>query len=256
MQAPPANVKPPATICEEVHLNSETTQFILSKSYQKMAAQIAAAQNGTDIEFPAPSIEVKVDWIPVSDFTPAITCAAPPSGVRVETIDGVCYIMAGMHIESKLLKNWVWATFEPQSLVTNPRRCVAFGSCNDPYGSIPATSNGGTGGFTKLTPAVATLMKQAQLAPEFANYRLDGAQVAFTQADGKTPTHLGNSVIEGENVGLTDSSCITCHSYSAIKSDGTDNINNILPPNPVGAQFQPPKTWVARDFVWSLLLAN
>jgi len=174
--------------------------------------------------------------------------------VHVESIAGTCYAMAGMHISSKLLSNWLWATFEPQSMLTNPLRCITFGPCNDPYGSNPATSNGGASGFTNQTPAVAALMKQANLAPEFSNYRLDGAQIAFTTSTG-APTYLGNSIIEGENVGLTinTASCITCHSVSSIKNDGTDGITQIN--NQVGAQYQIPANWIARDFVWSLGLA-
>ena len=97
-------------------------------------------------------------------------------------------------------------------------------------------------------------MKQARLAPEFSNYRLDGVQTKFTNPDG-TPTYLGNSVIEGENVGMknNEASCITCHSISSIKNDGTDGINDIS--FKVGPQYQVPAGWIARDFAWSLGLA-
>jgi len=70
---------------------------------------------------------------------------------------------------------------------------------------------GGPDGLTNQTAAVSALMKQANLSAEFSNYRLDGVQVKFTNPDG-SPTLLGNSVIEGENVGMTKgtASCITC----------------------------------------------
>ena len=48
-------------------------------------------------------------------------------------------------------------------------------------------------------------------------------------------------------------SCITCHSVSSIKNDGTDGITQIN--NQVGPQYVPPAGWIARDFVWSLALA-
>jgi hypothetical protein len=100
-------------------------------------------------------------------------------------------------------------------------------------------------------------MESAGLAPEFGNYRLDGAQTIFAYPDGK-PTILGNSIIEGENVGLPagQSSCITCHSYSSIKTDGKDGIGNVPQSPPVGSQYIVPPGWVARDFVWSMLLAH
>ena len=265
MSLPPPNVIQDATICEEVHLNPEAQSFISTNGYQIRTAQTTAAQKGVDIEFPQPAIEVKVDWIPASDFKPPFTCSAPPKGVHAEIIDGACYAMAGMHIASKLLKNWVWATFEPQSMITNPLRCIAFGPCSDAWGSNPPTSNGNTSGFTDQSPALMALMKQAGLASEFFNYRLDGVQIDFFHADGTT-AYLGNSVIEGENAGLTDKqeSCITCHSLSSIKSDGTDEFStfvNLVGNLPAtvnvltGAQYQIPRGWIARDFVWSLAFA-
>jgi hypothetical protein len=201
---------------------------------------------------------VKVDWIPGTDFNPPFTCSNPPTGVHVETIDGTCYAMAGIHISSKLLKNWLWATFEPQSMLTNPLRCITFGPCSDSWGSQPAVSRGGTTGFTQPTPALRSLMTQANLASEFLNYRLDGVQIDFTAPTGQ-PTYLGNSIIEGENVGMTKNtaSCITCHSVSSIKNDGTDGFNTLInmPNSPVGPAYKVPANWIARDFVWSMAFA-
>ena len=255
MNGPPANVIKGATVCEEVHINPEAKAFIVSQKFETRAGQTAAASRGGDFDFPPAALEVKVDWIPASDFNPPFTCGAPPPGVRVETVEGKCYAMAGMHIASKLLNNWLWATFEPQSMVTNPLRCITFGECHDSWGATPATSNGGPGGLTQLKPELANLMKQAKLAPEFLNYRLDGVETDFTGPWG-TALYLGNSIIEGENVGMTinTASCITCHSVSAIKKDGTDSIT-VLGPGPTGPQYQPPADWVSRDFVWSLSLA-
>ena len=83
---------------------------------------------------------------------------------------------------------------------------------------------------TALTPQLMALMTAANLAPEWFNYRLDGVQTGYFQ-----PKLLGNSVIEGENaeVPLTQASCITCHSVSSVKNDGTDGIT-LLTSNPSG----------------------
>jgi len=254
MGNPPSNVVQ-NTICEEVHLNPFAQSFLTSNSnnYQFRSGQILAAQNGTDIQFPLPAIEVKVDWIPGSDYNPPFTCSTPPPGVHVENIDGTCYAMAGMHIISKLAKNWIWATFEPQSSQTNPNRCKTYGPCNDPWGSQPAVSYGGV---TAQTPALQALMASANLAPEFANYRLDGVQTQFVDAQ-NNPTLLGNSIIEGENAAVPpgQASCITCHSISSIKTDGTDGITLLGSVPQIGPEYQPPAGWIARDFVWSMLLA-
>jgi hypothetical protein len=252
MNGPPPNVVA-KTICEEVHLNPAAAAFITKAGYQVRTAQMKAASAGVDIQFTKPSVEVKVDWIPATDFKPAFTCTSPPSGVHVQMIQGVCYAMAGIHISSKLHNNWVWATFEPQSMLTNPLRCITFGPCQDAWGSSPASSKGGAGGFTKATPNLQALMTQAKLAPEFLNYRLDGVQTEFgTPAK---PTLLGNSVIEGENVGMRGgtASCISCHSQSSVAGDGTDQLASLAPT--VGTKFQPAKGAILRDFVWSLAFA-
>lgn len=253
MNAPPSNVVNGATICEEVHINAAAARYITQHGYQIRSGQTQAAQKGANIQFPAAAVEVKVDWIPASDFAQPFTCSSPPQGVHVETIDGVCYAMAGMHISSKLLPNWLWATFEPQNLQTNPNRCITFGACRDPWGSVPATSTGGSGGNTAQTPQLKALMTLAKLEPALFNYRLDGVQTTFGTA--QNPTLLGNSVIEGENVGMKPgtASCITCHSESTIKNDGTDGITQLQ--DLVGPAYKPPAGWIARDFVWSLALA-
>ena len=252
----PASLIAKPTICEEVHLNPAAQQFVTDNKYQTRPPQTQAAQKGVSIGFPEPAIEIKADWIPASDFQPRVfTCTNPPPGVHVEEIDGTCYALAGIHISSKLLPNWIWATFEPQYMTTNPLRCITFVPCNDPWGSDPPVSNGGASGFTQPTTALAALMQQAGLPGEFLNYRLDGVQIAGTTSSGG-PTYLGNSVIEGENVGMTKNtaSCITCHSVSSIKNDGTDAITVLanMPTAPVGNLYVAPVGWMPRDFVWSM----
>jgi hypothetical protein len=138
---------------------------------------------------------------------------------------------------------WLWVA-ERQNLTTNPNRCLVLG-CTDTFGSIPATTHGAN---TQLTPKLAAMMTAANLAPEWYNYRLDGVQTDYL-----SPKLFGNSIIEGENVGtpLTQSSCISCHSVSSVKSDGTDGLT-LLTTNPVGFPRRCHRAWIRRDFVWSL----
>ncbi len=98
-------------------------------------------------------------------------------------------------------------------------------------------------------------MDAANLAPEWYNYRLDAVQTEYFR-----PKLLGNSVIEGENVGmnLKQASCISCHAISSVENNGTDGINILaaLTTPPVGLPPNlPSKAWIKRDFVWSLGLA-
>jgi hypothetical protein len=71
---------------------------------------------------------------------------------------------------------------------------------------------------------------------------------------------LGNSIIEGENVGmnLKQASCISCHAVSSVENNGTDGINLLAAMTTPPTGFPPPlpsKNWIRRDFVWSLGLA-
>jgi hypothetical protein len=252
-QAPPDSQKN-LIICEEVRENGATQDYSTGTAMWNRNGQKQIAASQGYIQFPQPSVEVKADWINLSSI--GFDCANLPQSltqtVHVETINGNCYAMVGIHLISKLLNQWIWATFEPQNLTTNPFRCQVLG-CSDSFGGQPARTRGT---FTALTPQLERLMDDAHLSSEWKNYRLDGVQIRFVHPDGK-PTLLGNSIIEGENVGmnLKEASCISCHALSSVKSDGTDGIT-LLTNNPVGEpEPLPSKDWIRRDFVWSLLEA-
>jgi hypothetical protein len=257
MAGDPPKGQPKLMICEEVRLGGATEDYISGNSLWNRTGQAMTALYGEEIEFSPPSVEIKADWIELTSI--GLNCSKLPasltSTVHVETINGNCFALAGMHLISKLLDNWVWATFEPQNLTTNPNRCKVLG-CSDVFGSNPAVTHGAN---TALTNRLLTLMYAANLSPEWFNYRLDGVQTSFLAPNLK-PTLLGNSIIEGENadVPLTQASCISCHAVSSIKSDGTDGITLLIAmtSNPVGLPAAlPSDAWIRRDFVWSLFLA-
>ena len=242
----PPSDDPKRVICEEVRINGALSDYISGAALWNRNGQEAAATAGANIQTPLPSVEIKADWIQLK------SCKNPPQDVHIEKIGNQCLALAGMHLISKLTSNWIWATFEAQNSFTNPERCQALG-CNDPFGSVPATS---TGANTDLSAALSALMTQAKLANEWTNYRLDGVQTDFLNSDG-SPNLLGNSVIEGENAGvpLTQSSCISCHAISSVKSDGTDGLTLLAAQSgfPTGTPAPLPSSdWIARDFVWSM----
>jgi hypothetical protein len=248
---PPPN-QPNLIICEEVRLNGAAEDYIAGTNLWKRTGQAQAAAIGVDIQFPRPAVEVKTDWILLSSI--GLDCSNLPPGfaqsIHIETIHGHCFAMAGMHVMSKLIDKWIWATFEPQNSITNPNRCKDLG-CFDPFGSRPVKSNGRN---TRLSQKLEALMNAANLAPEWKNYRLDAVQTDYF-----SPQMLINSVIEGENAGIpaNQASCITCHTLSSVKSDGSDGINLLhAHPNPVGLpEPLPSNAWIRRDFAWSLSLA-
>jgi hypothetical protein len=231
------------TICEEARLNPDAQSYVTSQKLTTKQGQIAFITAGQTFQFTPSAVEIKADWIELP------TCNNPPQAVHIEQIGNVCYALGGIHLISKLVDKWIWATFEPQNGVTNPQRCVVLG-CNDTWGSNPPTSSGSN---TQLTQALADLMTQANLAPEWRNYRLDGIQTDFLS--GGMPTRLGNSIIEGDNAGNPEamkvSSCITCHDFSTINKQGQSMGPDFL----IGLPNIKPG-FVTRDFVWSLSLAR
>lgn len=266
----PKNLSATPKFCEEVYVNSSEANFVNSPPGAAAGVNLATnvgqasyiAATNTPLQFPSAATEVKADWIAASSLNSAsaFDCASnKPQGVYVQTIDGVCYALVGLHISSKLYTNWLWATFEPQSSVTNPNRCnpALYSSCNDTWGSNPARS---TGQKTALTKNVTNLMDRAGLAAALRNYRLVGVQTDYNQPVA-TKGLMGNSFVEfNAQVPVKQASCITCHAYAAINvalnppGQGVGGpIGNApatgkpkIPPVIPGAH------WVPLDFSWML----
>lgn len=260
----PKNLSATAQFCEEVYVDPSEASYVRAPAsgatLANLAGQVAYAGSAGAIKFPTSAVEIKADWLPAASVNNAFDCGSnAPAGVYVETIGGACYALVGIHISSKLLPNWLWATFEPQNTVTNPNRCNPdlYNSCNDPWGSNPATSTGQT---TAATPALAALMTQAGLAKEFQNYRLVGAQSAYVDAT-NNPIQLGNSFVEfNAQVPPHQASCQTCHSYALVSTVGQENPNfgafpgtpSIGTPGTAPLPAQGGGTWVPQDFSWML----
>jgi hypothetical protein len=259
----PSNLATNAQFCEEVFVDPTEAAFVRAPAsgatLTTLTGQVAYGQ-AQAITFPTSAVEIKADWLPAASVNNQFDCTTNrPAGVYVATISGVCYALVGIHVSSKLLPNWLWATFEPQSRITNPNRCNPdlYNACNDPWGSSPATS---TGQDTKPTPALAALMSEAGIAKEFLNYRLVGAQSTYVDGN-DNPIQLGNSFVEF-NAGVLphEASCITCHSYAMVSTVAQENPNfgNFPGTPPIGTPGQAPLpaqgggTWVAQDFSWML----
>lgn len=214
---PPANVAPAAVFCEEVFANPPEAAFVKQNGLTSLSGQqkYASTRGGT-IAFPWDSVEVKADWVPVSSYKSGQTFACPDTTGKLytEVINGTCYALVGIHISSKVLPDWLWATFEPESSVTNPNRCdpKLYNACFDPWGTTSAQPYG-KGQSAPQSPQLAQAMASAGLNKAFNNYFLTGVQTAFV-SNGK-PIPMGNSFVEfNAGVGPGQASCITCHKYA------------------------------------------
>ncbi|HET6957201.1 MAG TPA: hypothetical protein VFI56_11480, partial [Vicinamibacterales bacterium] len=268
-------IPPNPAIGEEARRNRPAFDFILQNNLYKVSGLKAAF--GTSISFPPESIEAKANWLPI-EAVPAftnnrVTLANVPTVFHVNTgSDGKRYAMVSMHIISKLVPNWTWATFEH---TLNPGRCDILG-CIDHFGAqtavVAANAQPGQGypACTK-TPALTALIASAHWDKAFANYCLKGSQTDFTDNTG-LDIRLGNSVTEDTFVNR--SSCITCHGRAAWDQNGKatspagfDPATGLAPLGPISPAWywsftSPPpifagmpglkRTATSADFVWSI----
>lgn len=198
---------------EEVRRNKATFDYITAPqnrfhTREGLARAFAAKR---EIKLPVDSIEVKANWIAVEEVDRARYYVSVAS-------DGKEYALVALHITTKLIPNWTWATFEH---VDNNGRCDVTG-CRDSFGAtVPVVAAqakpGGRYPACEKTPAVAAMMRRAKLAGVLSNYCLKGTQSDFVTATG-LPTLLGNSVTE---FGFADtSSCISCHARASVDAAG------------------------------------
>jgi hypothetical protein len=267
------SVPPNPNIGEETRRNKPTFDFIVQNNLHKVSGLRAAF--GKTLSFPIDSIEVKANWLPVADV-PAfmlnrVTLADVPRVFHVNTgSDGKQYALIAMHVISKLVPNWSWATFEHQ---LNPARCDILG-CRDTFGAAQAVvqPNRQAGrGYPPCakTAALTTLINAAKWDPAFANYCLKGSQTDVTDNTG-LDIRVGNSITEE---GFVDrASCMTCHARAGWDRNGRPTskagfdgpLAPLGPPNPVwywSFSASPPifegmpgltRTGTSADFVWSI----
>jgi hypothetical protein len=236
----PSNLTPNAIFCEEVFVSPAEASFV-KRNLATLVDQktYGNARNGTinfpgtetnDVRLALDSLEVKVDWVPATSYNPTFACPDPAGKLYTETINGTCYALVAVHITSKVMPNWLWATFEPDSNITNPNRCDPrlYGACFDPWGTTSHQPYG-KGQTAQQSPELRQDMAAGHLNPVFSNYFLTGVQTLFVDNYGR-PIQLGNSFIEfNQGVPPGKSSCITCHQYASFDgrqpSQGTPENN-------------------------------
>jgi hypothetical protein len=211
---------------EEVHRNRATFDYIVNNGLWYQQGIAAFVAKGAPANFPADSIEVKGNWIPINE--------SQKSKYHWNyDMSGKLWGLVAMHISSKALPNWFWSTFE---WVDNPGRCDYIG-CQDCFGYTPsyvpsndcppnADCTGSVGQVYKqpatMTPGLQALFVKAGYTgdwlTQYSNYRLKGSMTNFTTPTGQ-PILLGNSVTESSF--LQTASCMTCHARAAVNADGS-----------------------------------
>jgi hypothetical protein len=220
---------------------------------------------GRTMDFPIDTIEVKAEWLPLSELNAW-------NGVSAEDAASLYYInkarfggetvpvaLVALHITTKLVPNWTWATFEHWK---NPGRCDDEG-CRDTFGAaqpVVAANQKPEHGYDKCAPSesLRRLFAEAGVADIWLNYCLKGTQTDFITTTGE-PTRLGNSVAETVNAGVPHgrSSCMTCHAEAAFDKRGKaakadPNIGAPLPKWFIGSGTREAPQFRQADFVWAV----
>lgn len=187
---------------EEVRMNRAVFDYIRDGGIYSIEGQQRVFYAGGKIDFPPDAIEVKAAWRPIDEADkPRYQWAemtAPDSGKTV------VYGLTALHVLSKVLPRWHWATFEHMD---NPYRMGIHdeGWLNPSRDSV-ACPRGNLS--CNLAPKGIGLE-----GTRWENYRLRGSQIDYVDAFGN-PTILANSQLE---TGMQQTaSCMSCHARAAV----------------------------------------
>jgi hypothetical protein len=237
----PAIIKLHCAALEDVRRNHAAFDYIAGHGLNTRSGLKKAF--GTRVDFPSDTLEVKTNWIyadRLRDYGYPDRVALSPDDYFYTAFDshGMKMALLSMHVISRLVPNWTWATFEH---FANPGRCDIIG-CRDSFGArisfVPPRQEavGGPKGKWGNQYGECAKTQEAQallrsLPKVFSNYCLKGTQTDFTEPTGLA-IRMGNSITEG---GFVDSSsCMTCHASAGWDKDGLmlETGNPIGPVNP------------------------
>lgn len=171
----------------ESRMNKATYDFVLAQELynlngqQKYAREYLAKKRPL-ISFPPESMEVKAAWI---EFTNDQLKSGEYKKYYIAEYKDVKYGLVGLHIITKDVPNWFWATFHHKDHPTEKfEKGVETEDVLGPPKEIKGTV--------------------------WENYKLGGTQIDFVDLIGN-PTMLSDAYIEA---GFVKSSCISCHAYA------------------------------------------
>jgi hypothetical protein len=220
----------------ETHMNRAMYEFTLKEGLynlngQQQYARDVIAKKRPTISFPPDAIEVKAAWLDFADpqgdgSVPAIPIDKQATYYTyTDQKTGKKYGLTALHILTKDIPNWFWATFHHKDEPDGAETEDTWGPPDVIKGTI------------------------------WENYKLGGTQTDFVDQSGK-PTKLSDYFVEFK---FTDSSCMSCHARATAspipgpKSTGLQSSVKLGSPNP--AQFRDNDgnlIYVPLDFVFSM----
>lgn len=194
----------------ETKMNKATFDFIIENDmyYAEGVEEFFAKK--TKIDAPIESKEIKATWKPIK----------PEDKTRYHFVEKgkKIYGLVALHIITKDLPNWTWATFEH---IDN--ECLTDAENNPKLKSIDKYGRNSDGSVSKELKN--DFIKNGLPEKWYEYYRLRGTQTDFTSPTGEDII-LANTYIES-GFELT-SSCMTCHAKASV---GAKLTRQQLPPN-------------------------
>jgi hypothetical protein len=183
----------------ETRMNRAAFEYIRAHELYNLNGQLKLLTQRRAPHFPAGATEVKAKWRPIRAEE-----RARYHSLLVRLPDGTTrlYGLTALHVVTKDLPDWFWATFEQ---VDNPSLPDADGW------QLPSRDRFGcSGGKADCNRAPAGIGLEGTV---WQFYRLRGTLTRFVDAGGQ-PLRLANSELEA---GMQQtSSCITCHARASI----------------------------------------
>lgn len=257
--------RPVSTISRnETRLNQHMYEFIRKNTLYNIEGQEALTGRVQSISFPVNSKEIKAQWRKITEID-----KPRYHWVEIEIAGGKkeIYGLTALHIITKDIPNWFWATFEHED---NKLPASQGGKADNEGWQIKSRDK-----FSCPTPPHECEKIPAGIGLEntkWQHYQLRGTQIDFIDIFGQ-PTILANS--QPERTFQTTSSCITCHARATIGSrqfpDEANRLEIFKPRTPAKPKLEgyvgsPDPEWFANDgtgkkyihldFVWSLFRAQ
>lgn len=278
---------------DEVRMNQSAFETVIAHELWNIDGQEKAFERGIPVAFEADAKEIKAEWRNITNLHPdEDRNKKMQNAYHTATFekDGKTEVwgLVALHITTKDLPNWFWATWEHEStsqresVVRSEDRWGAKLKVGDSEFDVIDLLDGigkekgdpyPNGKWVGPSSQLTKLLNNSGLTEEkWKHYVLRGTQVDFTDKFGR-PTILANSVIE-EGFQST-SSCITCHAKAGIgprmrRSDeknmlpvfksSNPPVGDIGLPNPdwfFGERTEPRnRKYLQFDFVWSTIRAK
>jgi hypothetical protein len=186
----------------EVRMNRTAFDFVRSRELYNIEGQLRSFDSDRPVRFPYGAREVKAKWRPIGE---AERARYHTMSVRLSDGRTQLYGLTALHIASKDLPYWFWATFEHVDNPTLPD--------NEGWQLPSRDAFACPGGHLDCNRAPRGIGLDGTV---WQYYRLRGTLTRFTDAQGAS-LRLANSELEQ---GMqTTASCITCHSRSTIADD-------------------------------------